>query len=100
MNISSLARCIENEGEGVPQVVYYHTDIGSGTSRWANRVDDVTGRGEWPSRNCWIELIHRNYVPNQDGLKLICLISGSNAWGEIYLVGFSGRIYSAKRKYP
>lgn len=79
-NVSRLARCIENEGEGVPQVVYYHPGIGSGTSAWSNRVDGATGRGI----TYQIKMAY----------TFICLNSGSNVWAEIYLAGFSRGAYT------
>ena len=46
-NVSRLSRCIDDiaDNGGTLQVIYYHAGIGSGTSKFANRIDAATGRG-------------------------------------------------------
>ena len=49
-NVSRISRLItdidENSPSRVPQVVYYHTGVGSGTSPAGNVVDGMSGRGK------------------------------------------------------
>ena len=49
-NVSRISRLItdidENSVPRVPQVVYYHTGVGSGTSPAGNVVDGMSGRGK------------------------------------------------------
>ena len=46
-NVSRISRLITDIGDhGIPQVVYYHTGVGSGTSAAGNVVDGMSGRGE------------------------------------------------------
>lgn len=45
-NVARLSRCIDDvDKDGTLQMSYYHTGIGSGTSKWANAADAATGRG-------------------------------------------------------
>ena len=43
--ISRLVTDIDERGR-VPQVVYYHTGVGSGTSSLGNIIDGMSGRGK------------------------------------------------------
>ena len=53
-NVSRLSRCIDDVGaDGTPQIVYYHTGIGSGTSKFSNLKDAATGRGEAVRIECF-----------------------------------------------
>ena len=46
-NVSRISRLItDTDDDGIPQVVYYHTGVGSGTSPAGNVVDGMSGRGE------------------------------------------------------
>ena len=46
-NVSRLSRCIDDVADngGTLQVIYYHAGIGSGSSKYANVADAVTGNG-------------------------------------------------------
>ena len=47
-NVSKLSRYTDDiAADGMPQTVYYHTGIGSGTSIRSNFVDAAVGRGKW-----------------------------------------------------
>ncbi|KAF2810917.1 uncharacterized protein BDZ99DRAFT_291009 [Mytilinidion resinicola] len=81
-NVSRLSRCIEDVApDGVAQIVYYHTGIGSGTWKHINAVDASIGIG--------LEFIVRNVY------SFICLNVG-NPEDEIYLVGFSRGAYTVR----
>ena len=47
-NVSRLARCIQNHAtDGTPQVVYYHSGVGTTAGgRISRSVDAITGRGK------------------------------------------------------
>lgn len=46
-NVSRISRLIQDtDNDGVPQIVYYHTGVGSGTSPLGNVVDGMSGRGK------------------------------------------------------
>ena len=47
-NVARISRLITDiDGvDEIPQVVYYHTGVGSGTSSLGNIVDGISGRGE------------------------------------------------------
>jgi uncharacterized protein (DUF2235 family) len=45
-NVSRLSRCVkEVADDGTMQIVYYHTGVGTGTSRFSSTIDAATGRG-------------------------------------------------------
>nr|UPX44705.1 hypothetical protein FAC7G5_16 [Penicillium fuscum] len=77
-NVSRISRLItdidENSPSRVPQVVYYHTGVGSGTSPAGNVVDGMSGRG-----------ISANI---RNAYSFICY-NFSNEQDEIVLIGFS-----------
>ena len=61
-NVSRISRCIEDvAADGVLQIVYYHTGIGSGTSRLSNSIDGAVGRGNPDASVCMGHLIDYSY---------------------------------------
>ncbi|ORY19624.1 hypothetical protein BCR34DRAFT_471960 [Clohesyomyces aquaticus] len=83
-NVSRFSRCVEAIGEdGILQIVYYHTGVGSGTSKLSNSIDGATGRG-----------LSRNI---RDAYSFICNnynFEGGN--DEIHLVGFSRGAFTVR----
>jgi uncharacterized protein (DUF2235 family) len=46
-NVARMTRCIKPfDHNGVPQIVYYQSGIGTGTSKISNVREGATGRGE------------------------------------------------------
>ncbi|KAF2466113.1 uncharacterized protein BDR25DRAFT_377820 [Lindgomyces ingoldianus] len=83
-NVSRLSRCVEEIAEdGILQVVYYHTGVGSGTSKLSNSVDGATGRGLSANIRDAYSFICNNYN-FKDGND------------EIFLVGFSRGAFTVR----
>ncbi|KAK5630876.1 hypothetical protein RRF57_006591 [Xylaria bambusicola] len=102
-NVATLARCLQShDTDGSPQIVYYSSGVGNGTSRPAQLFDAMTGRGKWPRtfgspatnptsthvglstkvREAYSFLSHNyNFSDNKD---------------EIYLIGFSRGAFAAQ----
>ncbi|KAJ2995687.1 hypothetical protein NUW58_g1204 [Xylaria curta] len=83
-NVATLARCLESQAsDGSPQIVYYSSGVGNGTSRPAQLIDAATGRGiSTKVREAYSFLSHNyNFMENKD---------------EIYLIGFSRGAFAAQ----
>ncbi|KEQ68180.1 hypothetical protein M436DRAFT_30098, partial [Aureobasidium namibiae CBS 147.97] len=83
-NVSRFARCVKEVAkDGTMQIVYYHTGIGTGTSKFASAIDGATGRG-----------IHANV---RDAYSFICNnFNFDHGEDEIFLVGFSRGAFTVR----
>ncbi|KAF1963523.1 hypothetical protein CC80DRAFT_8051, partial [Byssothecium circinans] len=80
-NVLRISRCIAPKYENTPQIVYYQSGVGTGTSRLGRIVDGATGRGLKANVLSAYSFICHNYDCTDD---------------EIYLLGFSRGAYTAR----
>lgn len=82
-NVSRISRCIKavSDRDGVLQIVYYQTGVGTGTSKIGKNVDGAIGRGIGANIRDAYSFICHNYHDEND---------------EIFLIGFSRGAFTVR----